>query len=104
MAPSHYEIEKVFKKVVEMKTIYKYELRMDDTASIKMPEGAKILCVKTQNGNPCIWALVDTEVQGEYRSFVIFGTGHDVENEGEYIGTFLIDSDSLVFHVFEVQS
>ena len=83
-----------------MKTIYKYEISPLHTA-IEMPKGAELLSVKTQNNTPCLWALVDTDQPPEDRFLVVFGTGHPVVNHGKYLGTFLIENDSLVFHVFE---
>jgi len=83
-----------------MKRIYKYELTPLHTM-IEMPVGAELLCVKVQNGTPCLWALIDDDAAPEYRPLVIFGTGDTVVNAGKYIDTFLIENDSLVFHVFE---
>jgi len=83
-----------------MKTIYKYELNPLHTV-LDMPKGAELLCIKVQRGTPCLWALVDPDADMEHRPLVVFGTGHEVVNAGKYIGTFLIENDSLVFHVFE---
>ncbi len=82
------------------KVIYKYEISPLHSV-IEMPVGAEILTVKTQNGNPFLWALVDPDNPPEDRYLVIFGTGHEVVTQGKYLGTFLIQNDSLVFHVFE---
>lgn len=73
--------------------------------SILMPKGAEILTVQTQNGIPCIWALVDIEAEKEPRVFDIFGTGHpvtfDMGVERKYINTFQLKGGALVFHLFE---
>lgn len=69
-----------------------------------MPRGALVLHVATQHGEPFLWALVDPTAPVETRGFIIYGTGHDVtEDAGKHLGSFLIFSDSLVFHVFEVR-
>lgn len=87
-----------------MKTIYKYQLKIADYQEIKMPCYAKILTVKLQNGIPNIWALVDPETSSLFtRKIRMAGTGHPVEDDAEYIGTILIHSDTLVFHIFELK-
>ena len=44
-----------------MKAVYKYPLKIDDYQQVILPMGAKILCIKVQNGTPCLWALIDKE-------------------------------------------
>jgi len=85
-----------------MKKIYKYKISPVNSA-FKMHKNAKLLCLKMQQGTPCLWALIDTDETYELRKFVIFGTGHEVVNAGKYVGTFLTENDSLVFHVFEAK-
>jgi len=84
-----------------MATIHKYHITSETT--VEMPMGAQVLTVQTQHGEPCIWALVDPAAQSETRQNVAFGTGHPVPDDVAlaYIGTFQIESGSLVFHVFE---
>jgi hypothetical protein len=84
-----------------MKTIYKYPLR-GVLSDVEMPIGAKILHVHGQNGNPCIWAHVNSEAKTESRSFMVIGTG-TYDDPGEraiYLGT--VHIDWFVGHVFEV--
>ena len=90
-----------------VKKIYKYELEVTDEQIIKMPEGAKILCVQVQREIPCLWAIVDTEKKDkpEKRKIVTRGTGHPLSygiNHTEYIGTFQLLDGSFVGHVFEI--
>jgi len=89
-----------------MESIWKYPLDIQDNISIMVPEGAKSLCIKTQNNIPCLWMIVNTSsAKLEELKLKIYGTGHNHDFIlGEYIDTFLINNDSLVFHVFEVQS
>lgn len=88
-----------------MKTVWKY--RLDPDITIEMPEGAEVLCVQTQNGQPTLWALVDSSNPLERRRFVGSDTGHPIpDDSGKYVGTFQIDrikGRTLVFHVFEVR-
>lgn len=87
-----------------MKTIYKYPLEITDYQDVTMPEGAQILCVKLQKGTLCLWALVDPTEKLILRKIRIAGTGHPIQgNNIVYIGTFLMNNDSLVFHVFEIK-
>lgn len=85
-----------------MKTIYKYALRVGDTVSVTMPEGAQVLTAQTQNETPCLWAEVDTDKLPVSRKFEIRGTGHPLDGtEGRYVGTLQFRGGLLVFHVFE---
>lgn len=87
------------------KTIWKFPIEVADVQKILMPVGAKVLTVQEQNSIPCIWALVDPEADREIRFFEMFGTGHPILYSAgvsrEYISTFQVRDDSLVFHVFE---
>lgn len=86
-----------------MLTVWKYELQPGETY-LEIPAGSTNLSVQTQNGIPCLWVLVDTNRKTEPKVYEIYGTGHEIKNPfrlRKYVGTFLIDNDSLVFHVFE---
>lgn len=90
-----------------MKSIWKFECKVTDKLSIDMPAGAKILCVQTQGIIPRIWAEVSPHEQTVSRKFRWYGTGHDIAQEGAYIGTVQqlgIGGFALVFHLFEVES
>jgi hypothetical protein len=85
-----------------MKTIWKYQLVIQDSQPLTMPKGAEILTVQVQNNIPCIWALVDPDAEIEHREFCMFGTGHDFGLiDYKYIGTFQIHEGLLAFHLFE---
>lgn len=86
--------------------IFKYQLDTTDIQQVEMPEGAEILCVQTQYGIPCIWALVQPNAALSKRTIEIFGTGHNVpENANrKYIGTYQLRQVNLVFHCFELIS
>lgn len=84
-----------------MKTIHKYGL--EESTTLQMPIGAEILSTHGQGGDICIWALVDTDHKKEDRNFVVIGTGHPIPDLAlKFIGTALLQSGLLVFHVFEV--
>ena len=88
-----------------MKTIWKFELETTNTQTIEMPKDAQILSIETQSETPVLYALVDTDNELEQRLFEVFGTGHkimyDMGVTREYIGTYKMRNDRLVFHVFE---
>lgn len=86
-----------------MKTIWKYTLEITAQQTIRIPEGAKILCVQTQFNKPFIWADVDPDFTKAERIFLITPTGGPVPSHSEYIGTFQIDGGQLVFHLYEAQ-
>jgi hypothetical protein len=83
-----------------MKTIWKWTLQPETT--INMPHGAKLLAVQEQRGEPQLWALVDPGAKTYPRTFRVYGTGHNLPDDpGKYVGTFQIQNEALVFHVFE---
>lgn len=89
-----------------MKTIWKYEFETNNLVRIDIPKGYKILTLQTQNGQPCIWVLVDPENPKEPVAFRVIGTGHPIQNAGfdksNYIGTYQQNDGALIFHLFKV--
>lgn len=85
-----------------MKTIWKYPINPRQN-KIEMPIGAQILSIQTQRGNPQMWALVDPNNRKETRIFQVYGTRWDIQDfPGKYIGSFQVEEETLIFHVFEV--
>lgn len=97
-----------------MKTVFKYPIDITDLQEVEMPQGARILAVQVQDemgdfvgfkpaGNPCLWALVNTEeAKKTRRLFRMYGTGKPIDEPLEslnYIGTF--QRGPFVWHVFE---
>jgi len=81
--------------------IWKYELPVDGSHKIKIPEGAKGLSVQWKKDKLCLWCLVDQNNITETREVAIYGTGHDLpEKFGDYVGTFQMYGGNLIFHVF----
>ena len=86
-------------------TIWKYSISIH-SMEILMPAGAKILCVKNQQGYPkyqnMIWALVDPRRNVVPRLIQVSGTGFDNSEIifGPYIGTVIIDGGT-VWHYFD---
>lgn len=88
-----------------MNTIWKFELETTDRQKIKMPKGARIITVQTQNEAPCLWAVVNCNYEMEDRIIEIVGTGHNINSTPDsdliYLGTYQLRKGSLVFYVFE---
>ena len=87
-----------------MKTIWKFPVEITDYQTIEMPANAQILAVQMQGSTPQLWAIVHPEAQVEKRYFRVYGTGHRVDQVGNFIGTFQMHGGSLVWHMFEVGS
>jgi len=90
---------------VSDRAIWKYVLEPGDTSSVYMPEGSQVLSVDMQDGNMCIWALVDPLATPTWHAFRVRGTGHDAHglDAAQFIDTVMMETpygDKLVFHVF----
>lgn len=87
-----------------MKRVLKYTLQELGHQVVRLPEHAKILCVKAQYNIPVIYAEVDIDVDVEnYTNIRIFGTGHTIPDSVklEYIDTILVMEDQLVWHIYK---
>lgn len=84
-----------------MHTIWKYTLQPH--TELNMPKNAEILTVGTQGKDIVLWVKVNPEAPKETRTFMGFGTGHDIPDKLSltYIGTVSFNDGSLVFHIFE---
>lgn len=87
-----------------MITIYKYPLKVIGYQELTLPPLTKILCVKNQREDICLWAEVDTDLDASIITPIfIVGTGHPVPEAAlEYIGTVQMESSigELVWHVY----
>ncbi len=81
-------------------TIWKFPLDGIEN-KIKMPQYAALLHVGRDPATrgPAIWAQVDPVAAKHERTFVVVGTGHQVEKKDEFIGTAICDQ--FVWHIFE---
>jgi hypothetical protein len=98
-----------------MRTIYKYTLK--PRCSFDLPQASEILSVGVQCDDIVMWVMMDPVVQKIKRNFVVYGTGHEIEDENlKFIGTVQMRYDpngswpddpgfpnGFVFHVFEVK-
>lgn len=87
------------------KTIWKYQLHITDSQTLRLPVGHEILSVQSQNDTACLWALIDpNEIEKEDVIIEMFGTGNPIVYgmgiSRRYISTFQMYGGSLVFHAF----
>jgi hypothetical protein len=87
-----------------MRTVFKYPIETTDTQELKLPQGSTILCVQVQNGQPCVWVILDSEVNvNRIYTLTTLGTGHRLSYNlaaDNYLGTYQLQGGALVFHVF----
>jgi hypothetical protein len=55
-----------------------------------------------QGDTPCLWAKVNTNEPMIFRKLRMAGTGHVLDKNYPYVGTFQISGSGLVFHVFDI--
>lgn len=73
-----------------MRTIWKYEIPIQDTFELEIPIGSYPLYVETVNGVPCIYyQIIDTTHTKEKSRFCIVGTGHALPSNYFLIGYFI---------------
>lgn len=60
------------------KVIYKYQMPVLEHFTMKLPKGAEIIRMEDQGGMFWLWAIVDTEVEDEERSFYAFKCGGEI--------------------------
>ena len=89
-----------------MLTIYKYPVPVEDSFTLDLPEGFRVLAIQEQHGAPQLWAMVDADGKKQPEQFALRGTGHNCDGLGfaEHVGTFQLSSGALVFHVFHLRS
>ena len=85
-----------------MLTIYKYPLEITARQAVLLPRNAKVLQFANQFETPMLWALVDSEAEGERIEFRMFGTGHKIPLgvRLEYVGSAQFQGGEFVWHLF----
>lgn len=88
-----------------MRTIHKFQLPLLEKATVRMPDGARIIRVDGLDGFLWLWAVVDTERPMTDRSFLLFKTGgvmpEDIDDHA-YVGCGAIFiQQELMLYVFE---
>lgn len=83
------------------RVVFKYDLYPSTTVSV--PEGGIIRHVDVQWKRPQIWIEVDPAAPVETRTFRTVATGEPMDKALDltYVGTYLVDYGTFVFHVYE---
>lgn len=77
--------------------IYKFRIE----PKINLPRQAHVVRVAMQASNPFLWAIFDeVEFPGtELREFVVVGTGQEIPDDLEYVGTY--EDGAYIWHLCE---
>ena len=85
-----------------MKTIYKYTLTGRYTTEIEMPVGAEIIHFAEQQGQYCIWAMVNPDADKEKRTFTVVGTGWELDDDVDHRHIGSVFDGPFVWHILEI--
>lgn len=82
-----------------------WKFMLQPFTQLQLPVNSHVLSADAQDGDICIWVLVNTDptVEHESRFFEVHGTGHQINEipELRFIDTVLLNDGHFVFHVFE---
>lgn len=85
-----------------MRTVWKYDIQIDDRFTLDLPTGSVIRHVACQGVSPYMWVEVpDSNLRTEKRTFRVFGTGHDQTGMKwpKYLGS--VFQGIYVWHIYE---
>ena len=87
-----------------MKRIYKYTLSHGYDNAIYLDANVKPAHIDMQGGMVTMW-MEHTDITSGYtnRTFRIIGTGWDISDSCEYVGTVQDRDTGFVWHVYEVK-
>ena len=81
------------------RVVYKYPLT-EAVNGVQTFRGARFLHADNQRERITVWAEVDERADPCVRVLFVVGTGDEVPNFGEYLGTVLVDDGAFVFHIY----
>ena len=81
-------------------TIYKYLLMITDEQLLTVPEGAAVLHVGEQDGELCVWCLIDPKAPNVQKMVRIYGTGNPYDGDLEQFHVGSVQIGPFVWHVF----
>jgi uncharacterized protein CbrC (UPF0167 family) len=90
---------------MEVKRIHKFIIKETDKQIVQIQGFQYFLKAAEQNGNLCVWCMVDTSQKHEYPAEItLIGTGNPIENDYRVLKAYHIDtvlmSHGLVWHIF----
>lgn len=82
-------------------TIWKYPLEITRSQCIEVPSDSRALSAALQNGDLCVWFLVEESRPKQTRRILIYGTGNPIG--GVFAGWFIgsVQQGPFVWHVFD---
>jgi hypothetical protein len=84
-----------------MKTIYKYPVDLkNESSKVELPLGAKFLTIALQHGTVQMWFEVYDQQPKIEQEFRVVGTGWEIPEGWEYLGTCLNIGQSFVWHLY----
>ena len=85
-----------------MKTIYKYQIDLQNLDKIFEVPLDRFLTAQLQYGSIMVWAAIDTNLPKQKIKFDVYGTGDpQADTTGKnYLGTVQCLSGNIVLHVF----
>jgi hypothetical protein len=86
-----------------VKTIHKYSLNTsrEDRIAVLMPRVAQIVMVGSQNGQPFLWAIVDTGSPLVERHYRLIATGQPIPGGYDHVASFTRNNGESTWHLFE---
>jgi hypothetical protein len=87
----------------EVKAIHKHSLdtNNEDKTTVMMPRVARIVMVGSQNGQPFLWAIVDTESPLLARHYRLIATGQPIPGGYDHVASFTRNNGESSWHLFE---
>jgi hypothetical protein len=86
-----------------MKTVWKFELKMETLQEISMPIQSKILSVGVVKNIGYLWAEVSGETDKSQKVQILtIPTGTEFQANAEFIGTLIYREGEIVQHLFKI--
>lgn len=82
-----------------MRVVFKYPLKNLSKNTLEIPKYAKYLRVAMQNGNPFLWAEIDTDMPKVLRVFQVCATGQPIPDGFLHVGSF--EDGMFIWHLYE---
>lgn len=97
-------IQKVPNK--NIRKIFKYPVPKEKEFTLNLPDTCYFLKLEKQHLMPQMWFMVDPNAPYSPRKYYLAETGEELPevicNFPVYLGTFLVDNDNSVFHIFDI--
>lgn len=82
-----------------MRTVWQYEIQIEESFTIELPVGAVVVAAQMQQGNPCMWVDLNSTAPKKKRLFHVVGTGHGVPPGAKHVAT--VQAPPFVLHLYE---